>query len=78
MAFCHCDHEDGFNRRFSESGHLTFRVSEKLQYTCIFQVGNIYFPLYLQIQNGINRPLDISLTLSCFCNIKEIVLTIFP
>ena len=27
------NHEDGFRRRLSESGHLTFRVSEKSQYT---------------------------------------------
>ena len=73
MTFCYFNHEDCFRRRLSESGHLTFRVSEKLQYTCIFQVRNIYFPLHLQIQSGINCPWDISLTLYCFYNMEEIL-----
>ena len=73
MTFCHFNHEDCFRRRLSESEHLTFRMSEKLQYTRIFQVRNIYFPLHLQIQSGINCPRDISLTLYCFYNTEEIL-----
>ena len=33
VTFCHCKHKDCFRRCFSESGRLTFRLSEKSQST---------------------------------------------
>ena len=33
MTFCDFNHADCFRRRLSESRHLTFRVTEKPQYT---------------------------------------------
>ena len=53
LAFCHFNHGDCFRRCSSDSGHLTFRVSEKSQYTSdISRVRKIYFPLYLEVKRG--------------------------
>ena len=49
--FC-VNHADCFRRKLNESGHLTFTVRYHNTLP-IFQVRNIYFPLYLEIQNGI-------------------------
>ena len=66
LAFCHFDNEICFKRSIRGCGHLTCKVSEKLQYIQYCKGTIIYFPVYHEIQNEMSCPRYISLTSASF------------
>ena len=66
LAFCHFDNEICFKRSIRGCGHLTCKVSEKLQYIQYCKGTIIYFPVYHEIQNEMSCPRYISLTSALF------------